>query len=44
LIGLGFVSGGFLGSYIADFLPEQILRKYFAVLMIIVAVKMLISK
>jgi uncharacterized membrane protein YfcA len=44
LIGLGFVAGGFLGSYIADFLPEQILRKCFAVLMIIVAVKMLISK
>jgi uncharacterized membrane protein YfcA len=44
LIGLGFVVGGFLGSYIADFLPERILKKCFAVLMIIIAVKMLISK
>jgi uncharacterized membrane protein YfcA len=44
LIGLGFAAGGFLGSYIADFLPEQILRKCFAVLMIIIALKMLISK
>jgi uncharacterized membrane protein YfcA len=44
LIGLGFVVGGFLGSYLADFLPEQILKKCFAVLMIIIAVKMLISK
>ncbi|MDR3307197.1 MAG: sulfite exporter TauE/SafE family protein [Endomicrobium sp.] len=44
LIGLGFVAGGFLGSYLADFLPEQILKKCFAALMIIIAVKMLTSK
>jgi uncharacterized membrane protein YfcA len=44
LIGLGFVAGGFLGSYLADFLPEHILKKCFAALMIIIAVKMLISK
>jgi uncharacterized membrane protein YfcA len=44
LIGLGFVVGGILGSYIADFLPDQILKKFFAVLMIIMAVKILISK
>jgi uncharacterized membrane protein YfcA len=44
LIGLGFVAGGLLGYYLADFLPEQILKKCFAILMIIMAVKILISK
>ncbi|MDR2458074.1 MAG: sulfite exporter TauE/SafE family protein, partial [Clostridiales Family XIII bacterium] len=44
LIGLGFIVGGVLGSYLADFLPNQILKKFFAVLMIIMAVKILISK
>jgi uncharacterized membrane protein YfcA len=44
LIGLGFVIGGVLGSYLADFLPDQILKKFFAALMIIIAVKILISR
>jgi uncharacterized membrane protein YfcA len=44
LIGLGFVIGGFLGAYFAEYLPDQVLRKCFAVLMIIMAIKILISK
>jgi uncharacterized membrane protein YfcA len=44
LIGLGFITGGFIGAHFAAFLPENILRKCFAVLMIIVACKMLFFK
>ena len=44
LIGLGFIAGGFIGAYFATSLPENILRKCFAVLMIAVACKMLFFK
>ncbi|MCL2145026.1 MAG: sulfite exporter TauE/SafE family protein [Endomicrobia bacterium] len=44
LIGAGFILGGFIGAYFAAALPENILRKCFAVLMIIVACKMLFFK
>ena len=44
LIGIGFIIGGFLGAHFASSLPESVLRKCFAVLMIIVACKMLFFK
>jgi uncharacterized membrane protein YfcA len=44
LIGIGFVIGGLLGSHIALAIPEHILRKCFAVFMIIVACRMLMMK
>jgi len=44
LVGIGFIIGGFIGAYFATSLPENILRKGFAVLMIIVACKMLFFK
>ncbi|MDR2426194.1 MAG: sulfite exporter TauE/SafE family protein [Endomicrobium sp.] len=44
LIGIGFIAGGFIGAYFAASLPENLLRKCFAVLMIAVAVKMLFFK
>jgi uncharacterized membrane protein YfcA len=44
LIGIGFIFGGFIGAHIADLLPEQILKKFFAILLLITAVKIFISK
>ncbi|MDR1523316.1 MAG: sulfite exporter TauE/SafE family protein [Endomicrobium sp.] len=44
LIGLGFVIGGFFGASIADMLPENILKKCFAVVLLFTAVKVFISK
>ena len=43
-IGMGFVAGGFIGAYFASMLPSDILKKCFAVLMIIVGLRMLIFK
>lgn len=44
LVGIGFVIGGFVGAHFATAIPEHILRKIFAVFMIIVAAKMLFFK
>ena len=44
LIGVGFILGGIIGSYLADAMPEQILKKSFAVYLMIVAVKIFFSK
>ncbi|MCL1972608.1 MAG: sulfite exporter TauE/SafE family protein [Endomicrobia bacterium] len=44
LIGIGFIAGGFIGAYFATSMSENILRKCFAVLMIIIACKMLFFK
>lgn len=44
LIGIGFIIGGFIGAHFATSLPENLLRKCFAILMIVVAVKMLFFK
>ncbi|MDR2457536.1 MAG: sulfite exporter TauE/SafE family protein [Clostridiales Family XIII bacterium] len=44
LIGVGFILGGFLGAYFAGCLPDHVLRRCFAVLMIIMAIEILISK
>jgi uncharacterized membrane protein YfcA len=41
ILAIGFVVGSFLGSKIAMDLPQDIIRKLFACLLIIVAVKML---
>jgi uncharacterized membrane protein YfcA len=43
-IGAGFIIGGFIGAHFASHLPSDILKKCFAVLMIIVAVKILACK
>jgi len=44
VIALTFMLGGWIGSKIAIGLPDVVLKKGFAVMMIVVAVKMLISK
>ncbi|MCA6072121.1 MAG: sulfite exporter TauE/SafE family protein [Endomicrobium sp.] len=44
LIGVGFILGGIMGSYLADAMPEQILKKCLAVYLIVVAVKIFFSK
>jgi uncharacterized membrane protein YfcA len=44
LIGIGFILGSLLGSNIAIVIPAGILRKCFAILMIIVACRMLFFK
>ncbi|MDR1952450.1 MAG: sulfite exporter TauE/SafE family protein [Elusimicrobiota bacterium] len=44
LIGLGFIIGGLISSNIAVALPETVLKKCFAVLLIVVACKMLFFK
>ncbi|MDR1418460.1 MAG: sulfite exporter TauE/SafE family protein [Endomicrobium sp.] len=44
LIGLGFIIGSLLGANIADMLPENILKKCFAVVLLFTAVKVFISK
>jgi uncharacterized membrane protein YfcA len=41
ILAIGFIVGSFLGSKIAMDLPQDIIRKMFACLLIIVAVKML---
>jgi len=41
ILAIGFLAGSFFGSRIALSLPQETLKKYFAVLMIIIAVKML---
>ena len=44
LIGVGFILGGLIGAYFATSLPEQFLKKCFAVLLLVVAFKMLFFK
>ncbi|WP_415374988.1 sulfite exporter TauE/SafE family protein [Patiriisocius sp. Uisw_017] len=44
IIAVCFVVGGFVGSKFAVSLPQNILKKSFAVILIIAAVKMLFSK
>jgi uncharacterized membrane protein YfcA len=44
LVGIGFIVGGFIGAHFATALPEYILKKVFAVFLIVVAVKMLVFK
>jgi len=41
ILSAGFLAGGYLGSKIALDLPEDTIRKIFAVMMILIAVKML---
>ncbi|MEO6731000.1 MAG: sulfite exporter TauE/SafE family protein [Ferruginibacter sp.] len=41
LLAIGFVAGSYFGSKIAISLPQETVKKFFAVLMILVAVKML---
>lgn len=44
LMALTFVIGGYIGSKISVHMPERIMKKAFGVLMIIAAIKMMISK
>ena len=44
LIILGFVGGAYLGAVMADITSEAMLRRIFAVFLLVVAVKMLIQK
>lgn len=44
LICIGFVAGSYFGSKMAVQLPQDILRKIFAVIMLLVAVKMFFQK
>ncbi len=41
-LSIGAVAGAFIGAKIAGFLPAHVLRKLFAIFLIIVAVKMLL--
>jgi uncharacterized protein len=41
LLALGFIAGGYFGSKIAINLPQETVKKIFAILMIAIAVKML---
>ena len=41
LLAIGFIVGGYFGSKIAISLPQETVKKIFAVLMILVAVKMI---
>ncbi len=41
IIAIGFVAGSFLGSRISLSLPQETVRRIFALLMIIIAIKML---
>ena len=41
LVALGFLAGGFFGSKIALSLPQDTLKKIFAIVLVIIAVKML---
>lgn len=41
ILGVGFIIGGFFGSRIAVELPTALIKKIFAVIMIIIAVKFL---
>jgi hypothetical protein len=41
VIALGFIIGGFFGSKFALSLPEATIKKIFAILMILIAIKML---
>lgn len=41
LLAIGFIAGGFLGSRFALSLPQDTVKKIFAVMLIIVAIKML---
>ncbi|MDR2191974.1 MAG: sulfite exporter TauE/SafE family protein [Endomicrobium sp.] len=43
-IGIGFAAGGILGAHFAALIPSEILKKCFAVLMIIVGLKIIIFK
>ncbi len=44
LMAITFVVGGYIGSKISVHVPEKIMRKAFGILMIIAAIKMMISK
>ncbi len=44
LIGAGFILGGLIGAHFATALPENVLRKSFAVLMMVMAARMLLLK
>ncbi len=42
LLGLGAVGGAFIGTYLAARIPNEVLRRLFAVFLLIVAVRMLL--
>lgn len=44
LMALTFMVGGYLGSKLSVHIPEKIMKKAFGILMIIAAIKMMISK
>lgn len=44
IMAMAFIIGGFLGSKLALGLPEDVLRKGFAILMVVIALKMFLTK
>ncbi len=44
LLSLGFILGSFLGSKTAIYLPQDILRKFMAVLLLLVSLKLFFQK
>jgi hypothetical protein len=44
LMAIGFIFGGLFGGIIAQYIPENLLRKSFAIFLVLVAVKMWLQK
>lgn len=44
VIAIGFIAGAYFGSKLALKMPDDLIRKIFAVFMILVAIKMLLTK
>ncbi|MDP4266763.1 MAG: sulfite exporter TauE/SafE family protein [Bacteroidota bacterium] len=44
ILGLAFILGGFVGSKIAVNLPDLLVKRIFAVLLLVISVKMLLGK
>jgi uncharacterized membrane protein YfcA len=44
IIAAAFLVGGYFGSKIALYLPENVMKKIFGILLILIAVKMIFSK
>jgi len=41
ILAIGFVMGSFLGSKISLSIPQDLVKKFFAILLIVIAIKML---
>lgn len=44
IIAVGFLIGGWIGGFAAQYVPEFYLRKFFAVMLVLVAIKLFLQK